>query len=189
MQRHLASGLIFALAMSAGLPLQSLMAKDIKAPASAAPSAKAPAADFVTEVEGLKEYRLANGLKVVLFPDSSKPRVTVNLTFFVGSRHEGYGEAGMAHLLEHMLFKGTPSRPDIWKMLQQQGAQFNASTWYDRTNYHEILPASKENLDFALALEADRMINSTIAPEALAKEFSVVRNEFEQGEKDRKSVV
>ncbi len=186
MQRHLASGMALALLMSVGLSMQTLSAK-ASTPAATAPSPSSPT--FITEVEGLKEYNLANGLKVVLFPDASKPRVTVNLTYFVGSRHEGNGEAGMAHLLEHMMFKGTPTRPDIWKLLQQQGANFNASTWYDRTNYHEILPASKENLNFALALEADRMINSSIAADQLAKEFSVVRNEFEQGENEPSSIL
>jgi zinc protease len=136
----------------------------------------------VTAVEGIEEYRLANGLRVLLFPDASKPTFTVNLTVFVGSRHEGYGETGMAHLLEHMLFKGTPTHPDIWKLLQDRGAKFNGSTWFDRTNYYEELPAAPENLEFALRLEADRMINSRIAAEDLAKEFSVVRNEFEMGE-------
>ncbi len=143
----------------------------------------------VTEVEGLKEFQLDNGLRVVLFQDRSKPRVTINLTFNVGSRHEGNGEAGMAHLLEHMLFKGTEARPDIWKQLQDRGARFNASTYFDRTNYFETLPATTENLDFALALEADRMINSKIAPEDLAKEFSVVRNEFERNENDPGNVL
>src|SRR5215510_16432631 len=75
-----------------------------------------PAADQapkkIVTVEGITEYRLDNGLRVLLFPDYSKPRVTVNLTVFVGSRHEGYGEAGMAHLLEHLVFKGTPSHPN-----------------------------------------------------------------------------
>jgi zinc protease len=157
---------------------------------SAVESAQAgPTLKPVAEVEGLKEYRMENGLRVVLFPDASKPRVTVNITYFVGSRHEGYGEAGMAHLLEHMLFKGTPTRPDIWKSLQQKGANFNGTTWYDRTNYFETLPASRENLEFALALEADRMINSSIAAEVLAKEFSVVRNEFEIDENDPGSVL
>lgn len=146
-------------------------------------------AKAVTEVEGLKEFQLANGMRVVLFPDASKPRVTVNLTFNVGSRHEGYGEAGMAHLLEHMLFKGTPTRPDIWKQLQDRGARFNATTWFDRTNYFETLPSGNGNLEFALALEADRMINSKIASEDLAKEFSVVRNEFERDENDPTAVL
>lgn len=135
-----------------------------------------------TEVEGITEYRLENGLKVLLFPDDSKPSVTVNLTIFVGSRHEGYGEAGMAHLLEHMLFKGTPSHPAIPKVLQDRGAQFNGTTWVDRTNYYETLPASDDNLEFALRLEADRMVNSLIRAEDLASEMTVVRNEFESGE-------
>src|SRR5579863_7648423 len=67
----------------------------------------------VTSVEGITEYQLDNGLKVLLFPDNSKPTVTVNITYMVGSRFEGYGESGMAHLLEHMLFKGTATRPGI----------------------------------------------------------------------------
>jgi zinc protease len=67
----------------------------------------------VTEVEGISEYRLPNGLKVLLFPDPSKPTITVNITYLVGSRHENYGETGMAHLLEHLLFKGTPKHPNI----------------------------------------------------------------------------
>ena len=133
-------------------------------------------------IEGISEHRLENGLKVLLFPDPSKPTVTVNLTIFVGSRHEGYGEAGMAHLLEHMLFKGTPDHLSVPKSLQARGAQFNGTTWLDRTNYYETLPASDDNLEFAIRLEADRMINSLIKGEDLASEMTVVRNEFERGE-------
>ncbi len=136
----------------------------------------------IRTVEGITEYRLDNGLQVLLFPDQSKATVTVNITYFVGSRHEGYGESGMAHLLEHMVFKGTPTHPEIWKTLQTHGANFNGTTWFDRTNYYEELPATADNLDFALRLEADRMVNSHIAADDLAKEFSVVRNEFESGE-------
>ena len=136
----------------------------------------------ITQVEGISEFRLDNGLKVLLFPDESKPTVTVNITYFVGSRHEGYGEAGMAHLLEHMLFKGTPTHKDIPQLLKDRGAQLNGTTWLDRTNYYETLPSSDENLEFALQLEADRMINSNVAEEDLKSEFSVVRNEFERGE-------
>ena len=143
---------------------------------------KAVVATKVTEVEGLTEYSLPNGLRVLLFPDGSKPTVTVNVTYFVGSRHEGYGESGMAHLLEHMVFKGTPNHPKIWDALQGHGAQFNGSTWVDRTNYFETLPATAENLQFALEMEADRMVNSKVAAEDLQKEFTVVRNEFERGE-------
>jgi len=136
----------------------------------------------ITTIEGISEYRLENGLKVLLFPDPSKPTVTVNLTVFVGSRHEGYGEAGMAHLLEHMLFKGTPDHPSIPKSLQARGAQFNGTTSLDRTNYYETLPANDDNLEFAIRLEADRMVNSFIKAEDLASEMTVVRNEFERGE-------
>src|SRR6266404_3092476 len=88
----------------------------------------------VTSVEGITEYRLANGLRVLLFPDQSKPTVTVNITYLVGSRHEGYGETGMAHLLEHMVFKGSPTHPNVPKALRDHGASFNGTTWVDRTN-------------------------------------------------------
>src|SRR4029453_11616455 len=139
--------------------------------------------------EGITEYRLDNGLRVLLFPDPSKPRVTVNLTVFVGSRHEGYGEAGMAHLLEHMVFKGTPSHPNISQALQGRGAQFNGTTSPDRTNYFETLPASDDNLEFAIALEADRLVNSSMKREDLASEMTVVRNEFARGENMPRSVL
>ncbi|HTU26854.1 MAG TPA: pitrilysin family protein [Pirellulales bacterium] len=140
------------------------------------------AATKVTTIEGFSEYRLDNGLQLLVCPDISKPTVTVNLTIFVGSRHEGYGETGMAHLLEHMLFKGTPTYAHIPKALQERGARFNGTTWVDRTNYYETLPATGDNLEFALALEADRMVNSKVSHEDLISEMTVVRNEFERGE-------
>lgn len=143
---------------------------------------KPASVEKLTSVNGITEYRLKNGLRVLLFPDSSKPTITVNITYFVGSRHEGYGESGMAHLLEHMLFKGTPKHPKLWSELQDHGAQFNGTTWTDRTNYFETLPAVPGNLEWALGMEADRMVHSKIANEDLQKEFSVVRNEFEMGE-------
>jgi len=138
----------------------------------------------VSSVEGITEYRLDNGLQVLLFPDASKPQVVVNITYFVGSRHEGYGETGMAHLLEHLVFKGTPTHPDIMKELTERGAQPNGTTSFDRTNYFEILPASEENLRWALGFEADRMVNSFIAKKDLDSEMTVVRNEMEAGEND-----
>ena len=136
----------------------------------------------VTTVEGITEYALDNGLQVLLFPDPSKATVTVSVTYRVGSRHEGRGETGMAHLLEHMVFKGTPTYKNIWGALEEHGASFNGTTWVDRTNYFETLPESDANLDFALHMEADRMVNSIISGEELAKEMTVVRNEFEMGE-------
>jgi len=148
------------------------------------PTASANAPKKLTTVEGITEYELDNGMEVLLFPDASKPTVTVGVTYRVGSRHEGRGEAGMAHLLEHMVFKGTPTHPSIWGALEDHGASFNGSTWVDRTNYFETLPATDENLEFAIGMEADRMVNSTISGEELAKEMTVVRNEFERGEND-----
>jgi zinc protease len=136
----------------------------------------------VTTIEGISEYRLANGLQVLLFPDQTKQNITVNIVYRVGSRHEGYGETGMAHLLEHLVFKGTPKHPNIPQELTSRGASPNGTTWFDRTNYFETFAATEDNLDWALDLEADRMINSYIAKKDLESEFSVVRNELESGE-------
>ena len=133
-------------------------------------------------VEGITEYALDNGMKVLLFPDNSSQTITVNVTYLVGSRHEGYGEKGMAHLLEHLVFKGTPSHEDIPNELTERGARANGTTWYDRTNYYETFNATDDNLEWALDLESDRMMNSYISKEDLDSEFSVVRNEFESGE-------
>lgn len=152
--------------------------------ALAAPPALSQAAKAtrVTTVEGITEYSLPNGLRVLLFPDQSKPTITVNITYLVGSRHEGYGETGMAHLLEHLVFKGSRGHPNIPQELTDHGSRPNGTTWYDRTNYFETVPATDVNLDWALDLEADRMVNSFIAKKDLDSEFSVVRNEFEAGE-------
>jgi zinc protease len=137
---------------------------------------------FVSNTEGIKEYTLNNGMKVLLIPDGSQSNMIVNIVYNVGSKHEGYGEKGMAHLLEHMLFKSTKRLGDIKKQLSDKGGDANGTTWYDRTNYYEIFPSSDENLKWALDMEADRMINATILQTDLDKEFSVVRNEFEIGE-------
>src|SRR5215467_14016430 len=136
----------------------------------------------VTAAEGITEYSLPDGLRVLLFPDASKPKVTVNMTYLVGSRHEGYGETGMAHLLEHMLFKTTKSGRDMKKELTDHGAEFNGTTSYDRTNYFETVSASDDNLKWALGFEAERMINMRMEKSILDTEMTVVRNEFEMGE-------
>jgi zinc protease len=137
---------------------------------------------FITAVEGLKEYELDNGLRILLIPDASQTNIAINIVYKVGSRHEGYGEKGMAHLLEHMLFKQCEKFEDIKKAIADKGAFANGTTWYDRTNYYEVLSASDENLRWAIDMEADRMVNSKILATELAKEFSVVRNEFEINE-------
>ena len=149
----------------------------------------------VASVEGITEYRLTNGLRVLLFPDPGKPTITVNITYLVGSRNENYGETGMAHLLEHMLFKGTPTHPDIPGELTARGALSNGQTSFDRTNYFETFQASETNLRWALDLEADRMLHSYVgvdprtAEEKLRTEMTVVRNEYESGENSPGSVL
>jgi zinc protease len=133
-------------------------------------------------VGGISEYKLPNGLTVLLFPDATQAKLTVNITYLVGSRHENYGETGQAHLLEHMLFKGSPKVPDVDAEYSKRGAQRNAITRTDITNYFGVFPASDDNLKFAIRLEADRMVNTFLRKEELDKEFSVVRNEYEAGE-------
>ncbi|MFN0123939.1 MAG: M16 family metallopeptidase, partial [Blastocatellia bacterium] len=140
-------------------------------------------------VEGITEYQLPNGMRVLLFPDQSKQTITVNITYLVGSKHENYGETGMAHLLEHLMFKGAKKHPVITKEMESRGAQYNGTTWYDRTNYYESLTASEDNLKWALELEADRMISADIAKKDLDSEMTVVRNEFEAGENSPTSVL
>src|SRR5205807_10366902 len=143
----------------------------------------------VTSVEGITEYRLANGLKILLFPDPTKQTITVNMTYLVGSAVEDYGETGMAHLLEHLVFKGTPKHQNIPQELTSHGARPNGSTSTERTNYFETFAATDENLNWALDLESDRMINSFIAKKDLDSEMTVVRNEYEMGENDPGSVL
>jgi zinc protease len=170
MQRCLKSllpGLVLALAL-AFLPLTPVVANE--------------RFEHVTTVEGISEYRLDNGLRVLLMPDSSRPTTTINITYFVGSKHESYGETGMAHLLEHMLFYGTPDHQDIKAEISERGGVANGTTWYERTNYFQTLPAGEENLEWAIRMEADRMVNSLIDEDDLASEMTVVRNEFEIGE-------
>ncbi|MCE9660513.1 MAG: insulinase family protein [Burkholderiales bacterium] len=136
----------------------------------------------VARVEGITEYRLANGLQLLLAPDDSKPSTTVNVTYRVGSRNESYGETGMAHLLEHLLFKGTPTTQNLWGEFTKRGLRANGSTWYDRTNYFATFAANDENLRWYLGWQADAMIHSFIARADLDTEMTVVRNEMESGE-------
>ena len=188
---------ITALLLAAGILSPSFVLAATPPAVAKTQKAGAPAAAVkVTSVEGITEYKLANGLRVLLFPDASKPTLTTNIVYLVGSRHENYGETGMAHLLEHLLFKpsanfgvkkGTKTPVEI---LNSTGAQFNGTTWYDRTNYYATFPANDDNLRQMLALEADRMVNAAIDqndlwnPKTNKGEMTVVRNEFEMGESD-----
>src|SRR4029078_2704397 len=114
----------------------------------------------VISIEGEPDYRLANGMRILTVPDAGASTGAVHLTYFVGSRHESYGEKGMAHLLEHLLFKGTTRMGDIEDALVDRGARYTGTTSYDRTTYFETLPAAGDNLDWALGMEADRMVHS-----------------------------
>ncbi len=158
--------------------------------ATAAPTASLPpGVERVAAVEGITEYRLANGLQVLLYPDAAKPTVTVNVTYKVGSRMENYGETGMAHLLEHLMFKGSTHYPQPTKDYSARGFDFNGSTSYDRTNYHQTFPAGEDNLRYSLSQQADAMTHSFIARRDLDSEMTVVRNEFEMGENRPSSVL
>src|SRR5260221_4394447 len=143
----------------------------------------------IQSIEGVTEYRLPNGLRVLTLPDPGIDTVTVHITYLVGSRHEGYGEKGMAHLLEHMLFKGSKRFPNIKEQFSQRGARWNGTTSSDRTTYFESFGASDANLEWAIAREADRMVNSFVRKSDLDSEMTVVRNEFEMGENNPGSIL
>jgi len=145
-------------------------------------TATATAPERVRELGGIEEYRLPNGLQLLLLPDATQTTTTVNITYRVGSRHEAPGEYGMAHLLEHMLFKGTERQHDIPGAMAQRGVRFNGTTTVDRTNYFASFNANADTLAFLLDLEADRMVHSRVAKADLDTEMTVVRNEFERGE-------
>ena len=140
-------------------------------------------------VEGITEYRLPNGLQLLLVPDDSKPTTTVNLTVKVGSRHENYGETGMAHLLEHLLFKGSTRHPMAWAEFTRRGLRANGTTWLDRTNYFASFAANDDNLAWMIDWLADAMVNSFIARKDLDTEMTVVRNEMEMGENNPGNVL
>lgn len=143
----------------------------------------------VHTVEGIKSYELDNGLQIVLFADQSKPTATVNTTYLVGSRMENYGETGMAHLLEHLMFKGSKNYPDPTKEFTRRGFRMNGTTWLDRTNYFVSFTANDDNMKWALGWSADAMVNSFIAQKDLDTEMTVVRNEYEMGENKPISVM
>ncbi|HEY4379463.1 MAG TPA: pitrilysin family protein [Acidobacteriaceae bacterium] len=144
----------------------------------------------ITSIEGVTEYAFPNGLHVLLFPDNSKPKITVNVVYLVGSRNEGYGETGMAHLLEHMTFKSSTSGRELFKDLTNRaGGNFNGETSYDQTMYFETFNANDENLRWALDLETDRMAHMTMLKKDLDTEMTVVRNEMESGENNPSNVL
>ena len=142
--------------------------------------------NFIQESHGINEYNLkSNGLRVLTLSDRSAPVATFMVTYHVGSRNEAIGYTGSTHLLEHLMFKGSRNfnkekGTAIWDELQSIGAQINATTWNDRTNYFEVVPS--EHLEKAIAIESDRMRYAFLRDEDRQPEMTVVRNEFERGE-------
>jgi zinc protease len=156
-------------------------------------AASVPGVRFVRELEGIREYELiGNGLAILLAPDRSVPVAGCMVTYRVGSRNEATGHTGATHILEHLMFKGSErfnkeSGNTIWHALETKGAQVNATTWLDRTNYYEVVP--KEHLKTAIAIEADRMRTARLTETDRASEMTVVRNEFERGENDPRNAL
>lgn len=124
-------------------------------------------------------HTLANGLRVVLSEDHATPIVAVNLWYHVGSANERVGRTGFAHLFEHMLFQGSEhvGANEHFELVQRAGGTLNGSTWLDRTNYYETLPAHQ--LELALWLEADRMgrLLPAMTQQKLDTQRDVVKNE------------
>jgi len=177
---------VIALAIAVSLvPVMGLA----PAPAFAAPAQTVRGATQIRSLEGITEYRLPNGLQVLLMPDASKPTTTVNLTIHVGSRYESYGETGMAHLLEHLMFKGSTHYANPGAEFIKRGMRYNGSTWFDRTNYFASFAADDGNLDWYMGWLADALVNSFIAKRDLDSEMTVVRNEMEQGENSPSNVL
>lgn len=167
--------LLLTFAVSLSVPLRSMAQSSIVAPMPGN-------VQMVQTVEGITEYKLPNGVRVLLAPDNANDRVTVNVTYMVGSRHEGYGETGMAHLLEHLIFKGSPKTPDPKAEFARRGFTYNGTTNVDRTNYFATFQTNQESLDWYLGWQADAMVNSFIARKDLDSEMTVVRNEYERAE-------
>lgn len=136
----------------------------------------------VRQVEGVVEYALPNGLVVLVHADASKPTTTVNLVYGVGSKHEGHGETGAAHLLEHMLFKSSETVADPKLEMTRRGARWNGTTWNERTNYFAQFAADAETLDWMLGWLAEAMTRARLDARELETEMTVVRNELERAE-------
>jgi zinc protease len=129
---------------------------------------------------GVASYVLPNGFKVILLPYAPADKVGVRLVVRSGSADEGYGESGIAHLLEHMLFKSAGDRADIKQDLTRLEAEFNGFTTADSTQYLATIPADQGKLEALLSIEADRFIRASFTKEHLKSEMTVVRNELEQ---------
>lgn len=153
---------------------------------SSVPETETSAFDFVREKAGIREFCLrGNDLRVLLLQNTVAPVATFAVVYCVGSRNEAVGHTGATHLLEHLMFKGTPEYDRekgtaIAAVLEALGARFNATTWFDRTNYYETIPSDR--IETAIRIEASRMRGAHLRDSDRAPEMTVVRNEYERGE-------
>jgi zinc protease len=153
---------------------------------AAEPAATVDGFTFVKTVGDISEYTLeSNGLTVLLQPEHSSPTLTFMVTYRVGSRNEVTGTTGATHLLEHLMFKGSPEfnkgkGNSLDQFLERVGGKYNATTFLDRTNYYANI--GRVHLEGYMAIEADRMRNLWLREEDRRPEMTVVRNEFERGE-------
>lgn len=153
---------------------------------SSVPEIATAAFDFVREKAGIREFRLrSNGLKLLLLSNTVAPVATFAVVYHVGSRNEAVGHTGATHLLEHLMFKGTPDYDRekgtaVAAVLEALGARFNATTWFDRTNYYETVPS--DSIEVAVRIEASRMRGALLRDSDRVPEMTVVRNEYERGE-------
>jgi len=182
----------FALGLIAGFPMFQAMIQAV--PPAMAKAAPLNSIKFVSANQdlGIEEYRLANGLTVLLASRKTTPVVTVNMVFRVGSRNEAVGYTGSTHFLEHMMFKGTTKHDPLKKtgiddVLKKVGGINNATTSYDRTNYYEVVP--KDHVELCLELESDRLRNLLLREGDRKAEMTVVRNELERGEDEPNSLL
>lgn len=157
--------------------------------ASIAARAEEPAPERTAQILGFEEYRMPNGLRVILYADATAPKVTVNLTVLVGSVHEGGGEMGMAHVFEHVLFHSVEGFPSVAETLKNLGANYNGSTWFDRTNFFETVAATDENVEACIRMEAARLGRAVLNAEDLTKEGKIVESEFDIGRSNPQRLV
>lgn len=147
-----------------------------------------PAFAFEEESGGVRAFRhTGNGLQVLVLEQPGAPVATLMVTYRVGSRDEGPGLTGATHFLEHLMFKGTArfnkaAGTSVFQTLQRVGAQVNATTWLDRTNYYALLPV--EHVELAAEVEADRMRGALLDEGSVASERTVILNELDRGEND-----
>jgi len=140
------------------------------------------------DAAGISSWRhTKNGLDVLVLPDATAPVAAFMITYRVGSRNESAGLTGATHFLEHLMFKGSTNfnkaqGTSVFQTLQRVGAQVNATTWNDRTNYYEVLPV--EHLELAMRVEADRMRGALLTAESVNSERTVILNELDRGENE-----